>query len=167
MPEKFLQKFVDTGLEVDPNWNPEEEAHVQLQRLLPQAAIAALVKDWPGRLPESAGRTTRANDKVFAKRLAARLETYVLQWGGTKKQIEATTKLPQTKQQAAQLDWNAWYADHMPHLQAHMRRVATHADALGQQKVGNSFLNRLVNEHRVIDDVFQPTSQTANKKTTK
>lgn len=151
---KFLDQWVDEGLEVEPGWSPEDEATRQLERLVPATAVALLVRDHPGRMPESAGRIARKNDKLTARRVYSRLLMYTLQWGGTTQEVHTQTLTSECRQQAAQLDWSKWWQTHRSTLELNMRKVATQAKKNGHLRAGNRYLNRLSNEYRALDEVL-------------
>lgn len=161
--EKFLDRFVDPGLDIDKSWLPSDETVRQCDRLGKAVALMELVRDHPGRLAESKGREIRKADKLNAKRVQARLNNGLKQWWPKDdKNRDANMRVAivnwkehnDVKQQAAQLQWPQWWAEHKVVLQNLMRFVATHAKARGDVKKGNAYLNRLANEYRAIDEVL-------------
>lgn len=175
--KKFLDNFVDDGLEVNMAWLPLPEAKTQVERLLPEVAIARLVIHWPGRLPEKAGRDARSSDKNTARRVETRLWTAASRWSIEKTSLELPdwkpnkpnkarinrdidetitflSKTDEIRQKAAQMDWFTWWQAHREELSMHMRRVATNAKGTGQVKAGNRMLSRFANEFSSLDEVL-------------
>lgn len=165
--KKFLDDFLDPALHIPGEWTPDVEQQLQLGRLLPAAALAELAANFPGRLPESAGRVARRNDKKTCRRVASRLRTAVAQWGpehDPDKLIRDATRDPAVQRSAAQVEWTKWWDDYRPHLEAAMRRVATATIQNGIRKEGNKMLHRLQNEYRALEDcLFDPRLQATDE----
>lgn len=161
--EKFLDRFVDPGLELDDEWQPTDETIKQCERLAKGVALMELVRDHPGRLPETAGRERRKADKLNAKRVQARLLNGLKQWwpkDDENREESVRTTIDNWKQhedisrEAAQLQWPQWWQVHKVELSNLMRFIATHARAKSKEKEGNSMLNRLSNEYQTLDEVL-------------
>jgi hypothetical protein len=169
--EKFIDQFVDPGMDIDINWSPKYEIERQITRLSRDVALMELVRDHPGRIPESAGRERRKADKKYARQARARAATWLREWyvirdgrdklleSDMEKRIQEAKQDDELKMQAAQLRWATWWQEYRVTLTATMRRVATQAKHAGfsqrsLKKQGNQMLNKLSNEWRVYDDVF-------------
>jgi hypothetical protein len=152
--KKFLDQFVDEALEVDMGWTPLAEKVRQVERLAPAIAVMELVRDHPGRIPESSGREVRRADKLNAKRVQSRLLSQLRRWDGNEEEIQRYKEDPEVKRQAAQLQWPQWWVDHKTRLTACMRHIATHAKATANARQGNAMVNNLSNEYRTLDEVL-------------
>lgn len=157
----FLEQFNDPGLQVDMLWTPEQEVRKQIARLKAQAAMAGYALEVPRRLqgPEQASALALAEDKRISRKLQGRCNGFAAQWeddADADDFLETTNNHDELKALGAQVHWPDWWADNKTHLQAELRRIATHALKTGHIKTGNRFCNRIVNELAQIEQIVNP-----------
>lgn len=155
--QKYLAQFVDETIPLIDGWTPDKERSMQVERLVPEAALVMYVRDWPGRLNATQHtRAQRSEDKKTSRRVLSRLMMAVHFWGGSLTQVEEYVKNHQDTlvTKAGTLDWAQWWEDHKGPLTRAIVLSATHASKLGYLKDGNRFINALSNEYRQLDDVL-------------
>jgi hypothetical protein len=153
----FLEQFNDPGLQVDMLWTPEQEARRQYRRLSEQAIMLEATAEVPRRLQGASGPELAA-DKTVTRKARGRTLTFRQQWERDADYDDfleqAKPNVAELKARGAQIEWRDWWADTKTHLQAELRRIATHALRTGHIKTGNRFCNRLINELAQLEAVM-------------
>lgn len=157
---KYLEQFVDTALEPDLEWKPEDEATPE--RLTSAIWITEHAKRIVLRL-EDASKAERAIDRKLASNLNTSLKQKFALWGENEDEIgelyaEITAnggkpaenrELARLFAQANTVAWVDWVPQQIADCNADAARIATNALAIGDRdviKAANVLVNRIINE---------------------
>ena len=118
----FLAAHYDAELAVSQDDTTRHMEHLERVRLVKALAVVTAAQEIPRRLGADASGEELAADKRRCRRVAHALNQCLTAWGGS-------TKIPANKdevlREAAQLQWDKWWADLDLHLQARIRYIAT------------------------------------------
>lgn len=158
---KFIEQFMDPGIETDHEWTPEKCKELHKERLTRACAVFAHALHIPRRLGSDANPRELAADKRVIKQVLSRYRMYLGQWGGDPADYEELMQHDATThQEGAQLDLASYWRDAGAYLGNQLRHTATQALRNGYKKEGNSFCNRLVNELNIVGDIlYDPEDQ--------
>jgi hypothetical protein len=149
---KFLNQWNDSGYQPAEDWDPTVYENEQQARLIAIYNMASHAADIPRRLSD-ADPDELAADKQLSRKIRTRTATLAVIWGATIN-AEDYTSDTEAHTKGAQVIWPNWWADHKARMQNELRIVATTALKTGQEKVGNKFCNRLLNELNTIGQLF-------------
>jgi hypothetical protein len=149
---KFLNQWNDPGFEPSPNWDPTEYAKQQMERLINLHRMAAHAAEIPRRLSD-AEPFELAQDKQLSRKIRTRSASLATIWGATINKEDYKSD-EQAHILGAQVIWPDWWSTHKAHMQNELRETATTCIRTGQEKVGNQYCNRLLNELNVLGQLF-------------
>lgn len=142
----FITQYYDPALEISRRDTAEGITLAERERLTRMLAVAEAAAAIPRRLGAEASGEELAADKKRAKRMAHALQQSLKAWGGPLRDK------PEVAQEAAQLRWDVWWADHQVMLANRVRYVVTWCTkAGGDERWTKSAVVKLQNEQRWIE----------------
>lgn len=155
----YLEQFLDTGIEIDPEFDPQKEAERIWDRLAFEAAYSDLAQAHKRRLGQDATPRELARDKTYAKRnmhgCISLLRAHGLSDGDVSRRIEVYSTDSEARRVAAQIDWLQQLDSKVIQIRNQQRRIATHCLKNGQIKEGNRLVQRLENELNSMSDRYK------------
>lgn len=168
----YLEQFLDTGIEIDPEFDLQAETEKIWDRLAFEAAYSKLCHHHKRRLGPDATPRELARDKAYSKRNMHGCISLLMAHGLSQKEIASRMATyesdPEAKTVAAQVDWLQQLRGKIAMLRNHQHKIATHCLKNGTIKEGNRVVLRLENELNSMEDrykrVFPPENTTENAK---
>lgn len=151
---RFLDDFIDDGLEVDEAWSPEVERVRQVARLRRAVATMVVARGTPRRLGGSASDAELRTDRLTINRVGGRLSNSLIAWAGGGVDVTDERDDPDVRCEGAQIIWERWWHEHRRRVEVEAYRIGTTTKCLGFRKDGNVMVMRLVNEMRSLDEVL-------------
>lgn len=169
----YLDQYLDTGLEIDPDFDLQTESEKIWDRLAFEAAYSKLCHHHKRRLGPDATPRELARDKAYSKRNMHGCISLLMAHGLSQKEIAERIAVYSTDSEAktiaAQIDWLQQLTGKIQAIRNHQRKIATHCIKNGTIKEGNRLVQRLENELNSMEDrykrVFPPenTAKTAKE----
>jgi len=168
----YLEQWNDPTVKTTTDFDWDAYAQEQANRLMRASIIAREASEFKRRRGADAEREDLASDKKMAKRVAAATRQIAEQWGAEAEDFDeyATAHHEELMRLAAQIDWPKYVEETKTYTQKNLALVATTAIRNGENKIGNKFANRLLNEANIINNAWirtQKRYEMASKKSSK
>lgn len=159
-PSTFVEQWLDSAYPLDNEWDPEQFAVKQRERIILNIIIAEAAHAIPRRLGADATPPELAKDKKLNKRLRARWISILHLWEGQPADVEEYKQHHQDSLQslntvAMQRNWHEFMAGYVVEMRDLLANAANNAVNKGENRTANRYCNRLLNELTQIHQLYQ------------